>query len=180
MQFSGVVGKHFPKAFGNKTFYSFTLRGQDGFFNTGIKRPPAEGVSVAFEADTNAKGYMEVNGKTLQIQSDNAASPAPTVSQYKRQVGGVQKDEYWQHKEDRDVRNDALRELGASRNTAISIVDLMVKHEAIKLPAVAKREEFIWEVINRYTDKLMAKESETQDAEPAKQEAKVEAEENWN
>jgi hypothetical protein len=169
VQYSGVVGKHFAKQWQNKTFWSFTLKGQDGFFNMGMKKPPAEGSSVEFEATLNNKGYNEVEAKSIKFRQDGEPSTASirgsASSRGGSGGGGLSKDEYWQRKEDRDLVNDSLRELGASRNTAIALIDLMFKHEAIKLPAQAKREEFVWELLNRYTEKLMNK-PKTEDKVP--------------
>lgn len=159
---SGVIGRVKDKPFGNKTFWSFTLRNQDGWYNTGVKRPPPEGTAIKFEFSVNGKGYNEVNYHSIQELKDAPAESSPgverVVSQVSRYSGngtGLNKDTYFLRKEERDVANDEKRELGASRNTAISIIDLMLKHEVIKLPAQAKREEFIWELIGKYTDQLM-------------------------
>jgi len=151
--FTGVVQRHFDKNWGNKTFYSFTLSGQDGFFNTGIKKPPATGATVEFEAEPNDKGYLEVNTKTIQYKTDGepqSASVAKAAPKTTSEKG------YWERKEAREARNDALRELGASRNTAIAVIELMLKAEAIKLPAKqADKEAVLWEVLDKYTQKLM-------------------------
>jgi hypothetical protein len=186
----GVIGRINEKQWKpGKFFYSFTLRGQDGWYTTGTKRPPEEGVSVRFEYKTNAKGYKDVDG-SIEIRTDGPVESTPSVNKFQKLVerGGSStgaSGAYWDRKEARDVHNDELREVGASRNTAISIIDLMIKHEVVKLPAPAKREEFIWTLIDRYTDKLRGKgqaeeASEKQDALPS---ARVETDahtDEWN
>jgi hypothetical protein len=131
-----------------------------------MKRPPAVGTSVRFNDKTNNKGFKEVDG-SIEIVTDAAVGPVSGVSgaiaASARQGGGLGEGNragYWDLKNARDITNDAARELGASRNTAISIIDLAIKHEAIKLPAAAKREEFLWTLIDKYTAKLMGKEDE--------------------
>ena len=158
----GVVSRTSAKPWNGKTFYSFALNGQEGWYNLGMKRPPAEGTSVRFEYKVNSKGYKDVDGP-IEIRTDGAVEPAPSVTQFQN-VGGKSNwgssstggaaGAYWDRKEARDIRNDDLRELGATRNTAIAIIDLMIKNEAIKLPAVAKREGFLWDVLDRYVNKL--------------------------
>jgi hypothetical protein len=167
---SGVVQRISEKPFNGKTFYSFAMSGQDGWYGTGIKRPPAVGTSIRFNEKTNSKGYKEVDG-SIETLADEAVGPVSGVSgavsasagQGGKSGGGSQS-AYWDRKEARDIANDANRELGASRNTAISIIDLAIKHEAIKLPAAAKREEFLWTLLDRYTDKLMGRTDKGSDA----------------
>lgn len=159
----GVIQRHAEKAWNGKTFFSFALSGQDGWYNTGMKRPPAVGTSIKFNSKVNNKGFNEVDG-SIEVIADQAAAPALSVagaiSASARQSGGLGEGNragYWDLKNARDIVNDAARELGASRNTAIAIIDLAVKNEVIKLPAAAKREEFLWTLIDKYTAKLMGK-----------------------
>lgn len=156
--YSGVVGRVSEKPWNGKTFYSFTLNGQDGWYNTGMKKPPTTGTSVSFTANPNAKGYLEVDYHSIKKLEDGAAGPAQGVATVSRSSGnGIGKDDYWSRKEERDLKNDAARELGATRNTAIEVIKLMIDKEVIKLPAQAKREGFFWELLETYTDKLMGK-----------------------
>ncbi len=167
-EFNGVVQRIFHKVWQGKTFYSFTLSGVDGFFNTGMKKPPGEGASVSFKAKQTPKGFLEVDFSTIAYQNDGEPTKAaiPSRAYPKAAASSSSREGYWEAKGERDIQNDKLREIGASRNTAIAILDLMIRHEAIKLPAVAKREEFLWEVIEKYKDKLMAKGESTDSAEP--------------
>lgn len=154
-EYTGVVQRIISKPFKNKTFYSFTLSGQDGFFGTGERKPPAEGTSVAFEADTNERGYLEVKPKTIQVRTDGVPETASVV---KAAGKSAAEKGYWEGKQERDLRNDQQRELGASRNTAIALIDLMLKHEAVPMPKTAnKREAYLWELLNAYTGRLMGK-----------------------
>jgi hypothetical protein len=168
----GIIGRVSSRQFNGKNFYSFALNGQDGWYGTGIKRPPPEGTSVRFESKKTPKGYLEVDG-AIEIRTDGEAGTARISSNGSSNTssgnagvvgnsgaGGYSKKSaeergYWDRKEQRDLKNDADRELGASRNTALNIIDLMIKHEAVKFPAVAKREEFIWTLLDKYTAKLM-------------------------
>lgn len=169
MQVQGVVQRHSDKQWNGKTFWSFALSGQEGWYNTGMKKPPAVGTSVRFNDKTNSKGFKEVDG-SIEIITEQATGPTPSVSgvitastKAVPSYGAGGSAAYWDRKEARDIANDSARELGASRNTAIAIIDLALNHEAIKLPAVAKREEFLWTLLDRYTNKLMGKTEENGD-----------------
>lgn len=182
-EYSGVVQKVIDRnGPGGKVFYSFTLSGQDGFFGTGTKKPPAVGTSISFSAGENAAGYLQADTKTIQYKSDGAVGPASvvrTASQAKAGGKSVEEKGYWEKREAREVRNDNLRELGASRNTAIALIDLMIKNEAVPLPkTVAKREEFLFTLLDTYVGKLMGKGTETVIEEPAKEDVTT-MDENW-
>lgn len=155
MEYSGVVQRHLTKQWGTKTFYSLTLSGVDGIFNLGVTHPPEVGTSVSFDAKTNARGYLEINPKTLQVRTDGVAETASVV---KASGKSVAEKGYWERKEERDLRNDQQREVGASRNTAIALIDLMLRHEAVPLPKTqAKKEEFLLNLVDHYVAKLMGK-----------------------
>lgn len=162
-EYSGVIGRIGEKHWQGKTFYSLVLRGQEGWHNLGVKRPPAIGTSVKFYSSANAKGFLTVDG-SIEITADGAAAPAAGVKEVSK-GSSVSKDDYWNRKEERDLHNDTARELGASRNTAIAIIDLALRNEIVKLPAAAKREEFMWTLLNKYTDKLMGKDGQTHSEE---------------
>lgn len=186
-QVQGVIQRISDKPWQNKTFYSIALSGQDGWYNTGVKRPPAIGTTVKFNDKTNARGYKEVDGN-IEILADQPATPVTDVAgaaSASAKTGGGSQSAYWDRKEARDITNDSARELGASRNTAISIIDLAIKNEVIKLPAAAKREEFLWTLLAKYTNKLMGKEDSgvvsSKVSEPADQPASEDPQsDNWS
>ena len=49
--------------------------------------------------------------------------------------GGMSKDDYWARKEERDIETQKKIQYQASRNTAIAALDVLLKAEAVKLPA---------------------------------------------
>jgi hypothetical protein len=165
----GVVQRISGKQINGTTLYSFTLSGQDGWIGTGSKKPPKEGTSIKFDVKINKRGYTEVDGG-IEIITDGEPGPAPSTSEMGKASGAVTRANgsgggsqgaYWDRKEARDIHNDAMRELGATRNTALTIIDLGLKYEVFKLPAAAKREEFLWNLIDKYTSKLMGKGAES-------------------
>lgn len=175
----GVIGRHFEKQWNGKTFWSFALNGQDGIVGSGMKRPPGIGTSVKFNEKKNARGYLEVDG-SIQIVADGEAAPISNIGTVAKAAsagagGGAA---YWDRKEARDLANDAARELGASRNTAIALIDLALKYEVFKLPAAAKREEFLFGVLDKYTAKLMGDDATAEVSEENVKEEVKEGE--WN
>jgi len=156
----GVIGRVRDSQFGSKIFYSFALNGQEGWYGTGTKKPPREGTSVRFNEKTNAKGYKEVDGG-IEILTDGQVAPAGNISSTTGAQPTQSKGQsaYWDRKETRDLVNDAARELGATRNTALAFIDLGLKYEVFKLPAAAKREEFLKTLWDKYTKELMGKET---------------------
>jgi hypothetical protein len=184
-QVEGVVKRVFTKNWQDKTFYSLALTNQEGLFGFGPTNPNAHpGDKVTFVSKTNAKGYLEAEKGTLKVtkgveevrsnDSVGAVGASAVPSSY------VSKDTYWANKEARDVINDSKRELGASRNTAIAFIDLLVKHEAIKLPAGAKREGFLVALLEDYTATFMGIEKDRtavveKAAKPAKKAEETEA-----
>lgn len=158
----GVVGRTFSKDFGSgKLLHSFVLKGQDGFFGTGYRKAVEEGKSYEFEVSIDAKGRKNVDLSTLRPWESGEAIQAAPAKTFRVGTGGgfkgdPAKDEYWKNKELRDVNNDRMRELGATRNTALTLVSLMLANGAVKLPPKeANREEVIYQLFEHYTDVLM-------------------------
>lgn len=147
----GVVYKIFSRPAGRGTAYSIKLDGNDTYFNAGFKDPGLnQGDSIQFEAGLNAKGYWEAN-----LQSLRKVDPEPVVHTNASTTKVLGKDDYWTRKEQRDLVNDNARNVGASTNTAIAFVELLLKAEAVKIPAkTADREVVIAELVDYYAKKF--------------------------
>ena len=150
MMVKGLVYKVFSRQAGRGTAYSIKLDGDAEYYGTGFKSPGnIEGKYVTFEAGKNAKGYWEVDLSSLRVMETDAKVAA-------KEVGDVlTKDTYWNRKEERDVLNDKLRNVGASTNTAIAFVELLLKAEAIQIPTKKPdREKAIAELVSYYAAKF--------------------------
>ena len=172
MSIRGVVSKVSSNQFNGKTLWSLRLQGDNNYYNTGERVPPVtEGASIEFDTKLSPSGKHSVliesirpweNGNIMQ------AVPANTVRK-----SADPKESYWADKELRDKRNDLLRELGATRNTAIAFIKLLTDTGSLKLPAAeAKREAVLWEALDHYTKKLMGV-----DEAPAEEAVKTTAQE---
>ncbi len=182
----GVVARTFERAFGNKTMHSFTIKGVEGFFGTGARKAVEEGKSYEFEYSKNAKGFIDVNLSTLRPWESGVAlqgeSVRDTVNTSRYSSGGgkasfrggksEEEKGFWANREAREVKNDRLRELGATRNTALQLVTIMLANGAVKLPTKeAAREEAIDQLFEHYTDTLLK--GKSTDETPPAEEGKV-------
>jgi hypothetical protein len=152
----GVVDRVSEKAGKFGTMYSVKLRDTDTWYGLkGAKPRFVEGNLIEFEAHQNARGYWDADGRSVRVlEATVAAAPAA------RAVAGAQpvgKDDYWKRKEERDLTNDQLRNIGAARNTAIAFVDLLAKYEAVKLPKTqADREKALLAAVEHYRKEFMS------------------------
>lgn len=176
---TGIVDKVLTKAWNGKTFYSLALV-NDKIYGFGMFKPSANvGDTVSFEAKENAKGYMEADKTTLKVTKGESKVVSGGSVRASSMMG---KDDYWSRKEARDIENDKLRTIGASRNTAIAWVDLLIKAEALKLPTkVSEREDALALLLDEYTNRFMGVEPKTAaEAGSDEPEAPAAAEEEWS
>lgn len=131
-QETGILTKVLPKATGY-----FSLKIGDEWYGGGKTAPDAsEGDMVEVTFTTK-----EVGGKVYRnATSIKVANKSATVARSAKAAVGLSsagdKDLYWKNKEARDVVNDGKRELGATRNTAVEIVNFAI--DKGYLPALDK------------------------------------------
>lgn len=150
----GTIRKTNSRQWNGKTFHSINV--DDVWYSVGLKKPPADGTLVEFEAEQNAKGYWDVTRAGLRVvQADaptqNVASVAVAAS-----GKGMSKDDYWTRKEERDIEKDKRIERQSCRNSALALIEILVKTESLKLPAAAKRVQFLEELVDHYTELFLA------------------------
>ena len=153
----GTIKKILTKDWGNKTLYSVVLNETDKIYGLGAFRIKAKpGDSIKFESTVNAKGYPEINTKTLEVTENKEATHVGVTAQSAvRGSNGLSKDDYWGRKELRDLRQDELREIGATRNTAVEWIKFLMEKEALKLPVkVADREASLNALLDDYVNKF--------------------------
>lgn len=127
----GVVYKVFDRATKFGKMYSIKLTDDPNYYGTGRTAPPvSEGAKVQFVAKQNERGYWDADPKSFKVV-EASVSVAPSA---RSSVKVNAKDDYWTRKEERDLLNDKLRNVGAARNTAIEFVKFLVAQEAITLP----------------------------------------------
>jgi hypothetical protein len=119
------------------------IENEKGSFGTGVKRysNAQVGNAIEFEAEKNAKGYWEVKGDVLTIELPHAtvatgAAPKVVVD--------------WDAK-------DRIIQLQSCRNSAIALVDVMIKNGFVKLPTKKDEQydavrELVAEITEQFTE----------------------------
>lgn len=161
-------------------YYKIQIKGK--LYSTGSKTPPecAIGQTVEFVPEPkvwNNTTYYNVSKGTLKVVTAPSQAPAqsqPTAAQTSapRSTGGMSKDDYWFNKEQRDLANEAKREITqqqiqqqAARNAAIEFTKILSDQDAIvygKAPADGtpiprkKKLEVIEATVDHYTAKFLS------------------------
>lgn len=151
--YSGVVEKTTYNEWKGKKLYAIRLTGDSEFYNTGEVVPPVQpGQYIEFEAKIGNKDRKMVEIKSIVVKQGAPANQAPVLPV----SSAASKDQYWEGRAARDVIQDRLKAIGASRNTSIELVKLMIAHEAIPVPKLLKdREAFLLGVVDKYTTMLV-------------------------
>lgn len=138
---SGTVTKLYVNTFddGGKSI-SFRISGDNRYFRTGKNR--FEGILE--EGNTIKFKFAPVSEKAAKvIGTPKLGTSAPAAPAANRGAGAAPVD--WAAK-------DANIQYQAARKDALSLAQLVLQHEAVKLPAaVAKRLEVIEALVDRYT-----------------------------
>jgi hypothetical protein len=156
---------------------SFTLKGQDGFFSLGDKKPTfTEGESIQFDTQPKGKYTYAINiapwtdGGT--VSSAPVASVANGASNGWKGRGGFQrggsgganeKDEYWRRKEERDLAKEGdyaatqkRIEIQAARNAAIETARTMWQFDITPKPKkVGDHYDAFLALVEELTDKYL-------------------------
>lgn len=156
---TGFISEVVQRPWKNKVFYSLRLVNDSNLYGFGPTNPMARnGDEAMFEWSMNDKGYPTADATTLKIKKGTTHTVTGATVRASSAMG---KDDYWSRKETRDVENDKLRAVGASRNTAIAWVELLLKAEALKLPAKASdREAALNALLDETTARFMGVEAE--------------------
>jgi hypothetical protein len=172
-----------PREFvkGNQTTTYYSIKVNDVYYSVGSKKPPAQGTLVEFEAEQNAKGYWNVTKAGIRVipagaPSSNVGNAAVAASSGTKSGKHLSREEYWDRKDERDVawekrQREVIQptiELQAARNAAIEFVKLLIAPvpaedkdgnpkapvTALKLGAQNKREQILFEAVNKYTEEF--------------------------
>lgn len=143
----GIVSYVGSNAWKGKTLYSLRVQNEDKWFNLGeTPTSAAKGDFIEFEY-TEHNGKNNIVGGSI-VRLDSAPSvvvgastvPSRTFGSAPRKSGN--KDDYWEKRLDFDLAKDAYHknndikiQYQSARNAAISVVDILVREKALKLPA---------------------------------------------
>ena len=158
------------RTYKNSKYYSIKVN--DIYYSVGSKQPPEAGTLVEFDAEKNEKGYWNVTKAGLTVVK--AGEPTQAVAQQAVKAAAtspMSKDDYWRRKEERDLAKEAAFdakdkriELQSCRNSAIQLVQILLTPvqtaegvvNLVKLPAQAKRVEFVEKLVQQYTDQFVS------------------------
>ncbi len=172
---NGVISKLSSFDFNGKKLYSFQLKGINGFFRTGENPIPAmEGEFVEFDAKgPDAKGNYQVQNGSIVVKKDS--NPQKGLKSFRKVVDSAptSKDDYWERKEVRDVETQKRIETQSCRNSALQFIDILIKTEAVKVPAKNKV-EFFEELLEHYMSEFQQRNSGVADAKAPESMAKLE------
>jgi hypothetical protein len=172
-----------PREFakGDRVTLYYSMKVNDVYYSTGTKKPPAEGTLVEFEAEKNARGYWDVTKAGIRVipggaPSSDVGNAAVAASVPTKSGKHLSREEYWDRKDQRDVvwekrQREVIQptiELQAARNAAIEFVKLLITPvpaedkdgnpkapvTALKLGAQNKREQILFEAVNKYTEEF--------------------------
>lgn len=126
----------------------------NGSWYGGVWSKPAwaEGDTIEFEVAHNGK-WLNIadEGKNAIIHKLNKpTSKGPSTAEGKFPQG---KEDYWTKREERDEEIQQRITLQASRNAAISFIELLLKAEALKLPT-KDRLSMMESMLAHYTNKF--------------------------
>lgn len=175
-KYSGVVGYISEKKWKDKTFYSFTLKGVDGFFGCGMTRPRFKvGGYVEFESEKNDKGFENVDLKTLKDSPSAPASSKDSAAPAAAPAGNSQK--YVDFRAEADKQRQKSIHFQSAHKDAIELAKFMVDKEFVKLPAaVNKKYDAVLVLVENLTDKFFAQFESEHTVEEAPIEASDEVE----
>jgi len=190
----GIVAKIFSNpGRGDTMLYSFALAGETRtYYGMGEDKPKfPEGAAIRFKHYENKRGYPTVDGKVLKWEgeaADVAAEAAKkTKSSYsgRKGSGGTGQDwkERWISADEQRVK-DKVIQLQSCRNSALQMLDILVSSEALKLPAQAKRVDFMEELLRKYIEMFLGENGYAgvgvADEEPEPEETEQEDEGVWD
>lgn len=140
-QFKGSVGYIGEKRFGGKTFYSFTVKGTDGFFRLGTNKPAFKvNAQVEFEADDVKNVIGEVKSLAERGPSDGGDST----------VAGAKVVNF---REEADAKRQKSIHFQSAHKDAIEMAQHMISAETVKMPTTAsKKYKATLDLINELTD----------------------------
>lgn len=142
--------------------YTIYINGEDSGYGHGFNEPKCrEGDQIEFNIDWNGQ-YKNVNVQSLRVLNQGGgqqggqapAQRAAPQQGYKKPAGGG-REKYWEDKAKDDKARQACIEHQSSRNAAIALLDVLMREEAVKLPAKASGKlDAALALVDELTDKF--------------------------
>ena len=145
----------------NGKMHSF-MDTDEKWWGMGINKPKFdEGDTISFEFEKNGK-FSNVDPKSIEIDAESEVADSKPATKTKSSY--AQKDDYWVQKAELDVLTQREIRWAGSRNSAIALMDLLVKYEIIPLAkAKGDKEEVFMQYLNSYTQGFYAETTAARD-----------------
>jgi hypothetical protein len=129
--FEGVVNYISEKPYKGVKLYSFTLKGQDGFFRTGETKPKIKvGSYVTFEAEEDARGNRNVD-----IESIKGTVRAPDGTTKSETITEKNQDKVVDFKAIAEKAKQQSIHFQAAHKVAVDVTNIAITQGLLKLPA---------------------------------------------
>lgn len=135
---------------------AYSVLVEEDWYGAGFNKPEfSEGYEIEFDVVMNGKYKNMAN---VVVLNDTPVAPTnitPAKASNKTSGGTFSKDSYWENKEQRDIRIQKEIRFQASRNTAVSFVQVLLESGAIasyEKAAATKKAGILEEVLNHYTN----------------------------
>lgn len=164
IKYEGVIGYVSEKPYQNVTLYSFTIKGIDGFFRCGQKKPKEKvGSYISFLAETDQKG-----NKNVDMESINGSVRQPAPPQNKDVPEGHQSSQpvkaYADAQAEKELRKQAWEQqkqrsihYQSAHKDAIELAKFIVEKDFIKLPtAYTSKYSALMALVDDLTNKFFA------------------------
>lgn len=113
-----------------KIRYSVKTANDDNWYGFGLTNPKFEvGDKVQFDAEQRDKWW---NGSNPRVLSKGETKTVVGSTPVKTHIDP--KERYWANREANDLEKDKRIQFMSSRNAAISVVDVLLREKALKLP----------------------------------------------
>ena len=145
----------------NGKMHSF-MDTDEKWWGMGITKPKFdEGDTISFEYEKNGK-FANVDPKSVEIDAE--ADVSAEVNKPKPKSSYAQKDDYWVQKAELDVLTQREIRWVGSRNSALALMDLLIKNDIIPLAkAKGDKEEVFMQYLNSYTQSFYAETTAARD-----------------
>lgn len=162
---NGIVKKLLTTPWNGKLLHGFILENDDRMFGTGTQKAFGvnPGVSISFVPVRNDKGRWNVDAKAVEVKEQVRAPQAPQQVFETKEA----KESYWEVKE-------RVAEFSFARRDAMALADLLLKHDAVKMPAKKDKYEVILELVNHHTKEFLVANEEIRNPKPTEEAPGVE------
>jgi hypothetical protein len=154
--FKGVISSTSTFPYNGKNLHSFQVQGIRAYFRTGESPTGLQkGDYVEFEAKgPDAKGNYQVDANAISKKPSTTQSEAKGPTGFRKAFVQATASRDFPTKDER-AETQARIEIQSCRNSALQLIDILFKQEAVKLAARADKVAIIEELLEHYTTQFL-------------------------